>query len=62
MFKLQLCIFLTLFGFVMANVIGWVMNIVHLVGLEAFAFSGENIIRIVGIFIAPIGAIMGWFF
>lgn len=62
MFKLQLTSFLTIVTLIILNLIGWVMNIVHLVGLQAFTFNGENIIRIVGIFIAPIGAIMGWFF
>ena len=52
----------SIIGLAIAVIIGWVLNIVHLIGLEAFTMSGENIIRIIGIFLSPIGAIMGWFF
>lgn len=62
MFIFKLSVFLTLLGLTLATISGWIMNIVHLVGLDAFVLNGENIIRVIGIFIAPIGAIMGWFF
>ncbi len=43
--------------------VGWVINVVHIVGLESFTpFTGELAVRIVGIFIPPLGAIMGFFF
>jgi len=54
--------FLVLLGLALANIIDWIMNIVHLIGLEASTINGENIVRIIGIFIAPIGTIIGWFF
>jgi len=50
------------FIFMILVAIGWVMNIVHLVHQESIGFTGETIIRIIGIFLAPIGSIMGWFF
>lgn len=42
-----------------AAIIGWVSNIVALFNLDAF--SGEIILRVVGIFLAPLGAILGVF-
>lgn len=55
---------LIIFGAIMLLLIasGWVMNIIDLVQLESIVFCGEHIMRIIGIFIAPIGAFMGWFF
>ena len=41
-----------------AGVIGWVMNIVALAG--ASEFSGLLLLRAVGIFVAPLGAVLGW--
>lgn len=41
-------------------IIGWIINIVELFHLEAI-LSGEGALRIVGIFIVPLGSIMGWF-
>ena len=39
--------------------IGWVSNIFTLFNLDTF--SGEMVLRVVGIFLAPIGAILGFF-
>lgn len=41
---------------------GWIMNISEITSLESIEFKGEHILRIIGIFLAPTGAIMGWFF
>jgi len=43
--------------------IGWVMNIISLVTFEGTVseFTMIEIIRVVGIFLAPLGAVMGWF-
>ncbi len=38
---------------------GWVANIVTILGMEE-VLNGEGIIRIIGVFIAPLGAIMGY--
>lgn len=43
------------------GIAGWVMNIVKLFGIETLQFTGELIIRVVGIFIPFIGAIVGYF-
>lgn len=51
--KLSALIF-ALYG---AAIIGWIMNIVAAFG----AHGNELMIRIIGIFVAPAGALMGWF-
>lgn len=44
-------------------IMGWVLNIIALIHLPApMVFSGKVIVRIVGICLAPLGSIMGWFF
>ncbi len=40
--------------------IGWVMNVIDLVRWNA-DITAEFIIRVAGIFVPPLGAIMGWF-
>lgn len=43
-----------------AAIIGWVCNIVALVGMVSGPVNAELIIRIIGVPVAIIGAIMGW--
>jgi hypothetical protein len=38
---------------------GWVINIIKIITSEAF--SGEFIVRIIGIFVVPVGAVLGYF-
>lgn len=52
---------ITVIGLWLLLVIGWVMNIVDLVAMESLN-SGLAIVRIIGIAVFPLGAIMGWFF
>lgn len=53
---------LTVFILWIVGVVGWVWNIVKLV--DSFttiaAITGMEIIRIIGIFLAPLGVIMGY--
>ena len=43
--------------------VGWIKNIIHLISMENIDFShGETIVRFIGIPLAPLGSIMGWFF
>ena len=44
-------------------VVGWVMNIVKLIGFTGTiaAFGVIEILRVVGIFVAPLGAVLGYF-
>jgi len=39
---------------------GWIANIVKLVGMDFGAITGMLIVRAIGIFIAPLGAVMGY--
>ncbi len=39
---------------------GWVMNIATLCHMELSPLTGEVIVRIIGIFVAPIGMVAGW--
>ena len=43
-------------------IVGWVMNIVALWGASFDPLTGPVILRIVGIFVAPLGAVLGLFF
>lgn len=49
---LPLCIFI-------AALIGWVLNIIQLAQYDHF--TGMAIVRAVGIMIAPLGAVLGYF-
>jgi len=43
--------------------VGWVMNVMYLIQLESFTpFTGELAMRLIGIFIVPLGGLMGLFF
>jgi len=44
----------------LAAVAGWLMNIAAIVAALAAPVDGLFIFRCVGIFIAPLGAILGW--
>lgn len=44
-----------------ACVVGYIINIVALFSYEPWVWSGQTIIGIVGIFVAPLGSIMGLF-
>lgn len=47
-----------------AGLIGWCLNIFKLLGIATSGFSGqeaEAVIRAIGIFAAPLGAVAGWF-
>lgn len=52
-------IILTIFAVVVAALIGWVMNIIDLL-TNSYTFI-QTIIRIIGIFMVPIGAVAGYF-
>ena len=44
-------------------VVGWVMNVMYLIRLESLTpLTGELAMRLIGIFIVPLGGIMGLFF
>ena len=50
-----LVIVVAILGFV-----GWVMNIMTIAGSSFNDLTGLLVLRVVGIFIAPMGAVLGW--
>ena len=40
--------------------IGWIWNIVKIVGSDFANITGLLVVRVIGIFIAPLGAIVGY--
>lgn len=44
------------------GLVGWVLNIVALFGSDLGEITGMFVLRIVGVVIPFIGAILGWFF
>lgn len=51
--------FLCLVAAVIAGIVGWVWNILAII--DATGFSGLLIARVIGVFVAPLGAVLGWF-
>jgi hypothetical protein len=47
-------------AFIVAIIGGWVMNIVEIANYDFASITGMIILRIAGIFIAPLGAVLGW--
>lgn len=47
-------------GGILFGTIGYVLNIVHLIASIGDPLSTKLVLRIVGIFAAPVGAIMGY--
>ncbi len=41
-------------------IIGWVANIVQVIHLSTAAITGVFILKCIGIFVAPLGVILGW--
>ncbi|AJK27191.1 hypothetical protein BRC2024_KCUCJSVR_CDS_0096 [Acinetobacter phage vB_AbaM_KissB] len=51
--------FFTTYWIVVALVlIGWVLNIAQIIKMSAV--TGLTIVKVIGVFIAPLGAILGW--
>ena len=49
------------FAFLVAAFIGWFMNIFAIFGMIDGGFTAMFVARLVGIFVFPFGAILGWF-
>lgn len=52
--------FLTVVALWVGMAIGWIWNIVKLFGHGFGGFDPEFVVRLVGVFLAPIGGIVGW--
>jgi hypothetical protein len=55
---MQLVLTLT---FLVALAYGWALNLLAVVGLEPFVWTAKTVIAIGGIFVPPVGIIMGYF-
>lgn len=55
---LALCLYIVI---AIAFVGGWIANIVKLIGIDFSHITGMVIARAVGIFVAPLGAVLGYF-
>jgi hypothetical protein len=56
----------TLFGLLMVTVwilggLGWILNLVKIFDRETLVVTGELVVRVIGVFIAPVGAVFGYF-
>lgn len=51
--------FWSVIGFI--GLVGWIMNIVEIFHSNFSNFTGELVLRLFGVFIAPLGSIMGLF-
>ena len=40
---------------------GWILNILALTAMEPFIWSAKSVIGIGGVFVPPVGAVMGYF-
>jgi hypothetical protein len=58
--KLSLLPYLLLLTVVFGAIIGWVLNIVAIFHADFSHITGALALRIIGVFVAPLGAVMGW--
>jgi hypothetical protein len=49
-------------GLICAGVAGWVLNLIALVGMLDGGITAMFVARLVGVFVAPLGSILGLFF
>lgn len=43
------------------GLIGWIMNIVRLIDCNFDPIHAEVVLRVIGIFVAPMGSVLGFF-
>lgn len=51
---------LVVMGLLIAGLIGWVLNIVKIVGVDWSTEIGLGIVRVIGVIIPIIGAVLGY--
>ena len=52
---------LLMISLVVGLIWGWILNIIWIIDQQVIAWSGEMIISAIGIFVVPLGSIMGLF-
>lgn len=55
-------IFVIWVAFWLAMVVGWVLNIIALAGSQFETLTVLLVFRIIGVFVPPVGAVLGYFF
>lgn len=45
----------------LAAVVGWVMNIMDIVKSDFSSITGLLVLRVIGVFVPPLGAVLGYF-
>ena len=58
--KLTLVPYLIFLSVLLAAIVGWILNIVTIFYSNFSVISGTLVLRVIGVFIPPIGAFMGW--
>lgn len=46
---------------ILASITGWVLNIIDVAGSNFGEITGLLVLRVIGIFLAPLGAVLGLF-
>jgi hypothetical protein len=57
----ELLVFSLWSGIILGLGIGWFINVAKLLSMEALPLTGLFIVRIIGIFVAPLGGVIGYF-
>lgn len=39
---------------------GWISNVINIMSYETLEMTGLLIVQIIGVFLVPLGALMGW--
>jgi hypothetical protein len=58
--KGNLLVSLTVIAIALAGLVGWVMNIIAITQSNFSDITGILVLRVIGVFMSPLGAIMGY--
>jgi hypothetical protein len=56
----ELSIVLIVIPLIVGGLWGWLMNIVKIVGSDFAQITGLLVMRVIGVFLAPLGAVLGF--
>jgi hypothetical protein len=54
-------LYVAMFALGVAVAIGWVLNIIQIIAMIGGEFTAELVVRLVGVPVVPLGAILGYF-
>lgn len=52
----------SMFALWCAGIVGWVLNIIQLFSTSFDPLTAVAVLRVIGVFFPPLGAVMGYFF